>query len=101
VTFYEGKPSKAFEAANNAIRTTMDKIYSDRREIYAYPREKPSEGFINVPDYHSACVVASLTGTPLHRLTPGPKELAGERIQLNKEPLERYRRALGEFVDWL
>jgi AAA domain len=101
VTFYEGKPSKAFEAANNAIRITTDKFHAEHRQVFAYPMEKPSQGFINVPDYHSACVVSSLTGTPLHRLTPGPKELGGERIQLNKEPLDRYRKALGQFVDRL
>lgn len=98
VTFYEGRPSKAFEAASKSIRTTMDGIHRAHRDIYAFPKRRPSEGFINVPDYHSACVIASLTGTPLHHLTPGPKELVGERIQINKGPLDRYREALEEFV---
>lgn len=101
VTFYEGKPSKAFEAASKSIRATMDGLHREHREIYANPKQTPSEGFINVPDYHSACVVASLKGTPLHRLTPGPKALVGERIQLNKDPLDRYRKTLEEFVSRL
>ena len=61
VTFYEGKPSKAFEAASKEIKATMDSIYKKHRDIYAFPQQKPSESFINVPDYHSACIIASMT----------------------------------------
>lgn len=98
VTFYEGEPSKAFKAASKAIKQTMSWIHRKRRDIYAFPQQEPSESFIDVPDYHSACIIASMTGTPLHQLTPGPKNLAGERIQLNQGPLERYRTALEKFV---
>jgi hypothetical protein len=63
--------------------------------------EKPSSGFVQVPDYHSACVYSATTGTPLYLVTAGPKELDGERVQLNQEPLDRYREALRKFVDRL
>ncbi|MGQ0594184.1 MAG: hypothetical protein ACT4QB_16525 [Gammaproteobacteria bacterium] len=49
VTFYEGKPSKAFEAASKSIRATMDGLHREHREIYANPKQTPSEGFINPP----------------------------------------------------
>jgi len=100
-TFYEGKPSKAFEAVSKTIKKTIDGIYDKHRQIFANPQEKPSESFIEVPDYHSACVVAAMTGTPLHKLTPGPKELGGERIQINPGPLRKYREALERVVDCL
>jgi cellulose biosynthesis protein BcsQ len=100
-TFYEGKASKAFEAVSKTIKQTIDGIYAKHRHIFANPKEKPSESFIEVPDYHSACVVAAMTGTPLHKLKPGPKELGGERIQINPGPLGKYRAALERVVDSL
>jgi cellulose biosynthesis protein BcsQ len=100
-TFYEGKASKAFEAVSKTIKDTIDEIYAKHRSIFANPQAKPSESFIEVPDYHSACVVSAMTGTPLHKLTPGPKELGGERIQINRIPLDKYRSALQKVVDRL
>jgi len=97
-TFYEGKASKAFEAVSKTIKHTIDGMYARHRHIFANPKQKPSESFIEVPDYHSACVVAAMTGTPLHKLTAGPKELGGERIQINPGPLKKYREALESVV---
>jgi cellulose biosynthesis protein BcsQ len=101
VTTYEGQPSKAFAAASKRIKNTLDGIYEKHRIIFANPRDLPSKSFVDVPDYHGASVVASMTGTPLHKLTPGPKNVAGERIQINQEPLRRYRSALAKVVDRL
>lgn len=101
VTLYRGKASSAFEAVSKTIKETMNGIHQKHRDLFASPRVKPSKGFLEVPDYHSACVVASTTGTPLHKLKAGPRDLGGERVQLNQEPLERYRKALGQFVDSL
>ncbi|MEC4893107.1 MAG: ParA family protein [Oscillatoria sp. PMC 1051.18] len=101
VTLYEGKASKAFEGVNKTIKLTMDSIHDRHRHIFANPKESPSDSFIEIPDYHSACVVASTTGTPLHKLKPGPKKIADERVQLNPGPLERYRNALEQFVSCL
>jgi cellulose biosynthesis protein BcsQ len=101
VTTYEGEPSKAFAAASKRIKGTLDDLYDKHRVIFAHPKNKPSKGFVNVPDYHSASIVTSMTGTPLHKLTAGPKQVAGERIQINPLPLKRYRGALSDFVDRL
>jgi len=101
VTQYRGRASSAFEAVSKTIRTTMDTIYKSHRGVFADPKEEPSKSFVEVPDYHSACIVASTTGTPLHRLKPGPRIVGTERVQLNKEPLERYTEALEKFVDRL
>jgi hypothetical protein len=99
VTLYEGKASKAFEAVSESIKKTMDDIHRQHRSIFANPKEIPSEGFIEIPDYHSACVIVTTTGTPLHKLKPGPKYLRGKQVQLNPEPLRRYKEALEKFVD--
>jgi cellulose biosynthesis protein BcsQ len=101
MTLYEGKASKAFKAVNKTIKQTMDDIYNKHRHIFANPKESPSSTFIEIPDYHSACVVAATTGTPLHKLKPGPKNIAGERVQLNPDPLKKYRDALEQFVNCL
>jgi len=101
VTLYDGSPSKAFKVVNERVQATVDRIHDKHRSFYAIPKEKPSSAFVQVPDYHGACVYAATTGTPLHKIKPGPKRLDGERIQLNQEPLDRYKAALKDFVDRL
>lgn len=98
-TLYEGKPSKAFEAVSKVIKDTVDKIYVKHRNSFADPRHKPSERFLEVPEYHGASIVAAMTGTPLHALKAGPRVIGGQRIQINPEPLVKYRRALELVVD--
>jgi cellulose biosynthesis protein BcsQ len=98
-TLYEGRPSKAFEAVSGVIKSTVDDIYDRHRAVFANSRQKPSKGFLEVPDYHSASIVASMTGTPLHALKPGPRDLGGERVQINQSPLNKYRAALERVVD--
>jgi hypothetical protein len=101
VTKYEGKPSKAFNAMIKAMKKTIDEIHIGHREIFSSPTEKPSGKFLFVPDYHSASIVAASTGTPLYRLTAGPKDLGGERVQINPAPLADYRNKLTEVVNRL
>lgn len=98
VTLWDGKPSKAFQVVSERVKKTVDRIHSRHRSFYAVPGEKPSNAFVEVPDYHGACIVAATTGTPLHKLTAGPKNLDGERVQINPDPLDRYRQALQKFV---
>ena len=101
VTLYEGTASTAFQVVSESIKTTANTLYDNYPEIYAVPNELPSNRFIEVPDYHSACVVMTVKGIPLDRLQAGPHRIGGKRVQLNSEPLDRYRRALTRFVDHL
>ena len=101
ITRYRGKASKAFEAVSESIKETLDDLHENHRQIYATPKEIPSERFIEIPDYHSACVYMTTEGIPLYNLQPGPKEFRGKRVQLNSKPLERYRKALARFVEYL
>ena len=101
ITLYRGKASKAFEAVSESIKETVDALHKKHRQIYATPKELPSKRFIDVPDYHSACVVMTVKGIPLDSLQAGPNRLGDKQVQLNSEPLERYREALTKFVSYL
>lgn len=101
VTLYEGKPSAAFRAASQRVKDTVTRNFKGHRSLFDSFALAQEKDFIEVPDYHSAAIVSTLTGMPIHKLRPGPKEIKGERIQLNKEPLDRYRKALSEFISRL
>lgn len=100
-TLYDGKPSKAFEALNKTIKKTVDAIYKQHRSIFSFPTKLPSSEVITIPDYHGASIVSAANGIPLHRLKAGPHTVAGDRIQINPDPLKRYKTALEKFVQRL
>ncbi len=101
ITLYRSKASRAFEAVIESIKETVDALHKKHRQVYATPKELPSKRFIEVPDYHSACVVMTVKGIPLDNLRAGPNKIRGKQVQLNPEPLERYREALTKFVSYL
>jgi cellulose biosynthesis protein BcsQ len=101
VTMYEGKPSKAFEAVSRTIKDTVADLHRKRRTIFAKPSQPSDESAFDIPDYHSACVVSAMNGIPLHKLKAGPHIVAGTRVQVNPDPLRRYREALELFVQIL
>ncbi len=98
VTTYEGRESKAFKAISKTIKKTVDDIHNKYRNIFSDPSKNPSESFLMIPDYHGACVVATTMGIPVHKLKPGPKEVMGERVQINSGPLTKYKKSLTDFV---
>ena len=100
-TLYDGKPSKAFEALSKTIKETVDTIHKKHRSLFSFPTQAPSEEVINIPDYHTASIVAGSNGVPLHRLKAGPHDVAGDRVQVNPDPLKRYTGALKTFVERL
>lgn len=97
-TLYDGKPSKAFEALSKEIKKRVDAIHKVNRSIFAFPTKKPSTEVINIPDYHGASIVSGVNGIPLHQLKAGPHDVAGDRVQVNPEPLKRYKDALQGFA---
>lgn len=101
VTLFDGEPSKAFRAANKTIVETIEGLAKKHRSIFAYPKVNVSERFVDIPDYHGASIVSALTGTPVHKLMAGPKLINGERIQVNLEPLQKYKAALDKLVEFL
>lgn len=101
VTFYEGKPSKAFAAASKAIRQTVETVRAKRRSLFFDTGRPTAQTFFDIPDNHSANVVCALQGIPLNQLKAGPHDVRGERVQVNPGPLKRYKTALTSFVDRL
>ena len=101
VTIYRNKASRAFEAVNESVKATLNELHKKHRQIYANPKELPSERLIEIPDYHSACVVMTVKGIPLNSLRAGPNMVHDRPVQLNSEPLEKYRKALIDFVSYL
>lgn len=98
VTMYEGKESKAFKAISKVIKNTVDTFYAHYRNNFSTRTVPPSKEFLFIPDYHSACVYSATVGIPLHVIKPGPKDFRGERIQINKAPLDKYKYSLQKFV---
>lgn len=101
VTRYRSRPSSAFQSVINTMKTTMDQIYNKHRNMFSNPEQKPSKDFVYIPDYHSACIVSTTTGKPLHKIKAGPHKLPGEVVQLNPQPLSEYRKALKQVVNRL
>lgn len=101
VTLFEGQPSKAHQAANKAIIHTIQTLATKHRTIFAYPKIPVADRFVDFPDFHAVSVVLALTGTPIHALKAGPKNLNGERIQVNTGPLKLYKESLKKLVDFL
>ena len=101
VTMYEGKESKAFKAVSKVINSTVDTFYSQHKSNFSPRRDVPSKDFLFIPDYHGACVYSATVGMPLHAIKPGPKNFRGERVQINKDPLDKYKDALENFVSRL
>lgn len=100
VTTYRKSASKAFQAVRNSIEATLNGIYK-RHRSYFVSTKAPGDSFVEVPDYHSACIVSAVTGTPVHALKAGPHTVNGERIQINLDPLKSYKKALSDFVERL
>lgn len=94
VTLYDGKPSRAFLTASDRIKKTVEKIFKRAPSLFDSDIKSIDDLFVDVPDYHSACIVSATTGTPLRAMKAGPHNLDGERIQINKDPLDRYKNAL-------
>lgn len=101
VTLYRGRPSSAFEAVIGSIKNTMDEIHKKHRSVFFNPREKPSQSFVEIQDYHSACIVSSVLGKPMHTIKAGLQRLYEENIQLNKPNLDSYKEALNHVVERL
>lgn len=101
VTTYEGKESKAFKGISKVIKSTVDQFYKNYRNHFSSRSSAPSKDFLFIPDYHGACVYSATMGIPLHAIKPGPKDFRGERVQINKDPLLKYKSALGKFVSRL
>ena len=101
IMHHEDKTSKAFEGVSVSIKKTLDDLHKKHRQVYATPRALPSERFIEIPDYHRACVMMTTTGIPSYHLQPGCNKFRGRQVQLEPEALRQFQEALANFVAYL
>lgn len=105
LNFFNGVSSKAFSAMSSEIKKTIGRFHHDHRTIFANPSNEVTSNFVEIPDYHAACVVSATTGTPLHQLEKGIQKdfeaIFGKDPKLNEEQLNSYRKALFELVEHL
>jgi len=105
IIFFNERPSKAFSAMSTEIKKIIERFHSEHRTIFANPSSEVISNFVEIPDYHTACIVSATTGTPLHQLKKGIQidfdSIFGESPYLDESRLERYRNKLIELVDHL
>ncbi|TAM91832.1 ParA family protein [bacterium] len=95
-TQYDKKASKAFAAMYKEIKSRVTELQKKKPGSFSH-----SNLFIEIPDAHAVSVVASHEGRPLANVSPGSYDIHGVPAQLNKEPLERYKDAVGRLVESL
>jgi cellulose biosynthesis protein BcsQ len=96
-TQYDKKASKSFGAMFDEIKKRVNDL-----EKANVPFSTDSDHrFLEMPDAHSVAVVCSHKGVPLSRLQVGPHMVHDAKVQVNKEPYDRYKSALTSLVSSL
>lgn len=89
---------KMFESIKDRVRNQMKSLPNDFT--------RTDDGvFINIPDVHSASIIASYHGIPIQELRSGKKYLVKEKSekpsQVNQTSLKQYQKAIQELVSLL
>ena len=95
-TQYERKASKAFGAVMTEIKTRVNEIKSEQTHLFS-----GSFDYHDIPDAHSAAIVSSHSGKPIHRIKAGIHNVHNTKPQVNKENLDRYTESINKFVVYL
>ncbi|MFZ3180907.1 MAG: hypothetical protein WA156_12035, partial [Methylocystis silviterrae] len=93
-TQYSKKASKAFGAMFDEIKRRVEALKNAAPKYFA----DGAPHFHDVPDSHSVAIVCSYQGKPLYALKPGRYEVHDTEPQVNSEPLDRYKEAVGKFI---
>lgn len=93
-TQYSKKASKAFRAMFDEIKRRVETL----RETAPQHFKHDGPYFADIPDSHSVAIVCSHLGMPLYALHPGRYEVHDTEPQVNPEPLDRYKGAVGELI---
>lgn len=96
-TQYNNKASKAFGAMFDEIKRRTNILRDNKPSAF----DENGPRFADVPDSHSVAIVCSHLGKPLYKLTPGKYDVYDANPQVNEEPLERYKEAVGKFITTL
>lgn len=95
-TQYDKKASKAFEAMYNEIQTRVNQLKVQVPRYFSMAAGKSP--YLDVPDAHSVAIVAAHEGCPLWNITTGHHDIHGITMQVNPEPLDRYKQAIADLV---
>lgn len=95
VTMYKGKPSNAWSAKSGQITELISELKIQNQHVF-FAKDNL---YFDVPDHHAAAVVSSTEGCPISLLKPGPHEIEGRVVQINKKPLEKYIAAIKKLVE--
>jgi len=98
-TQYSKRASKSFGAMFKEVENRVNKLQQSANPIQFSSSE--SEMFLEMPDAHNVAVVCSYEGVPLSQLKIGPHKMHQETVQVNPEPLDRYKEALSKLVSTL
>ncbi|MFX0178383.1 MAG: ParA family protein [Candidatus Hodarchaeota archaeon] len=98
-TQFDKKASKAFIAMLNEIKRRATTLKSEGVNFSLSTNE--DECFFDVPDAHTVSVVCSHEGVPLNKLKVGRHQVHEIPVQVNPEPLERYKKAIEDVVSKL
>ena len=101
-TNYEKKPASTFEKMFENIK---DRVRGQMRSLPNDFSRTDDGVFINIPDVHSASIIASYHGTPIQELRSGKgyirKEKSEKPSQVNQPSLNQYQKAIQELVSLL
>jgi cellulose biosynthesis protein BcsQ len=88
LTQYMGEAS-AYGAILRNIRQDVANALRNSPQIFTF--NSITNGLVDVMDFHSTGVVSFAEGCPFFSLTSGLHLIAGQRIQLNADYIEKYR----------
>jgi cellulose biosynthesis protein BcsQ len=95
-TWYSDKASKAFGAMFKEIKRRTNKLFQADKKRFVFDGKK--FWFHEIPDSHSVAIVCSHLGKPLYDVSPGKVMVHDANVQVNSEPLNRYKKAVAEFL---
>lgn len=98
LTQYMG-PSSAYAAVLETIDEDVAKLLKSNSDIFTFT--KPKDGVVNIRDFQTTGVVAFARGCPFYEMSPGKKEVAGQRIQVSPDQLALAVEAVAKLVDLL
>jgi len=96
-TQWDKKASKAFRAMLEEIKRRTEKLEKQGVQFSSDPGQR----FIDVPDAHTVSVVCSHEGISLSNLKMGPHRIDEETVQVNPDPLDRYKLSINKVIDLL
>lgn len=99
-TIYSNKPSRAFAAMREQMQVEIADLWKADTAHALFSNDRDNL-FRDMPDAHTVAVVAAHLGMPISELRVGPYRVNENPTQINKGPLERYRKAIEDIVDML